>query len=145
MNELRRRSRKTLRTDPRFYLAAEPVERTEIPSLFRSSGVVEVLRNPPTFRSPTVGWDLWTLDEARIVEGRKRVLVNGDRKRLTLFPDERGQAVVHHGRGHHADSGMAMVLVVPRKERVAESAAVLDRAEAIWELGAIFHGAELAF
>jgi hypothetical protein len=48
---------------------------------------VEVLRNPPTFRSPTVGWDLWTLDEARIVEGRKRVLVNGDRKRLTLFPD----------------------------------------------------------
>jgi hypothetical protein len=76
-----------LRTDPRFYLAAEPVERTEVPSLFRSSGVVEVLRNPPTFRNPTVGWDLWTFDEARIVEGRKRLLINGERKRLTLFPD----------------------------------------------------------
>src|ERR1700691_4052285 len=40
---------------------------------------------------------------------------------------------------------MTMVLVVPSKEGVAESAAVLDGAEAIRELRAILHGAELAF
>jgi hypothetical protein len=52
---------------------------------------------------------------------------------------------MHHGRGHHADSGMTMLVVVPNKERVAESAGVLKGAETIRKLGAVFHGAELAF
>ena len=50
-----------------------------------------------------------------------------------------------HGGSHHADSGVAMVVVVPREESLAEGAAVLNTAEAIGKLGAVFHGAELAF
>ena len=73
------------RSDPRFYLTAAPIERVEIPSLFRPDGVVEVLEEPPTLRPPTVGWDLWTLDTPRQVEGRKTFLANGYRKRLALF------------------------------------------------------------
>ena len=38
-----------------------------------------------------------------------------------------------------------MVVVVPREEGLAEGAAVLNAAEAIGKLRAIFHGAELAF
>ena len=59
--------------------------------------------------------------------------------------DRGGEAVVDHGWRHHADSGMAMLVVVPGKKRVAEGAAILNRAEAIGKLGAILHGAELAF
>jgi hypothetical protein len=70
---------------PRFYLAAAPVEPVEIPTLFQSEGVAEVLEEPPTLRGPTLGWDLWTLDAPRYVEGKKTFLVNGYRKRLALF------------------------------------------------------------
>jgi hypothetical protein len=73
------------RTDPRFYLAAAPLEPVEIPSLFQPHGVVEVLEEPPTLRPPTVGWDLWTLDTPHHVEGKKTFLANGYRKRLALF------------------------------------------------------------
>ena len=57
----------------------------------------------------------------------------------------RRQAVVHHGGRHHADAGVAMLVVVPGEKRLAEGAAVLDAAEAIRKLGAVLHGAELAF
>ena len=40
---------------------------------------------------------------------------------------------------------MAMVIVVPGEESLAEGVAVLQAAEAIGELRAIFHGAKLAF
>src|SRR5919199_5614562 len=73
------------RSDPRFYLTAAPLERVEVPTLFGPEGVVEVLEEPPTLRPPTVGWDLWTLDTPRHVEGTKTFLANGYRKRLTLF------------------------------------------------------------
>jgi hypothetical protein len=73
------------RSDPRFYLSAAPLERVEIPSLFRPDGVAEVLEEPPTLRPPTVGWDLWTLDTPHHVEGKKTFLANGYRKRLALF------------------------------------------------------------
>ncbi len=39
----------------------------------------------------------------------------------------------------------AMLIAVPREEGLAESAAVLNTAEGIEELGAVFHGSELAF
>jgi len=42
-------------------------------------------------------------------------------------------------------AGVAMLLVVPLKELLAKGAAVLDAAEAIRELRAVLHGAELAF
>jgi hypothetical protein len=73
------------RTDPRFYLTAAPLERVGIPTLFEPDGVVSVLQEPPTLREPTLGWDLWTLDTPRLVEGRKVFLTNGYRKRLALF------------------------------------------------------------
>ena len=64
---------------------------------------------------------------------------------LTLFPDERRLAVVDHGGRHHADAGVAMVVVVPSEERLAKGAAVLNTAEAIRKLGAILHGPKLTF
>jgi hypothetical protein len=73
------------RSDPRFYLTAQPNGRVEIPTLFAESGVVEVLEEPPTLRPPTLGWDLWTLDTARHVAGKKAFVENGYRKRLALF------------------------------------------------------------
>jgi hypothetical protein len=73
------------RSDPRFYLTAQPEGRVEIPTLFAESGVVEVLEEPPTLRPPTLGWDLWTLDTARHVAGKKAFVENGYRKRLALF------------------------------------------------------------
>ena len=48
-------------------------------------------------------------------------------------------------RRQHADAGMAMVIVVPGEESLAEGVAVLQAAEALGELRAIFHGAKLAF
>ena len=73
------------RSDPRYYLTAAPLERVEIPTLFEEEGVVEVLEEPPTLRPPTLGWDLWTLDTARHVHGKKTFVENGYRKRLALF------------------------------------------------------------
>src|SRR5437588_11631889 len=73
------------RTDPLFYLTAAPLQRIEIPTLFEPDGVVEVLEEPPTLRPPTLGWDLWTLDAARHVAGKKAFVENGYRKRLALF------------------------------------------------------------
>ena len=84
--------------------------------------------------------DWWLADEAVRVGRVGRV-----EDELTVLADRRGQAVVDHGWGHHADSGVAMVVVIPGKERVAEDAAILNRAEAIGKLGAIFQGTELAF
>ena len=52
---------------------------------------------------------------------------------------------MHHGRGHHADSGMTMLVVVPSKEGLAESTGILNRTETIWKFGTVLHGAELAF
>jgi hypothetical protein len=70
---------------PRLYLTADPIERVEIPTLFEPDGVACVLEEPPTLREPTLGWDLWTLDRARSVEGRKRHVMNGYRKRVALY------------------------------------------------------------
>src|ERR1022692_1592692 len=52
---------------------------------------------------------------------------------------------MNHGWGHHTDSGMTMIVVVPSDEGLTEGPAVLDAAEAIRELGTILHGSELAF
>src|ERR687887_1692546 len=73
------------RSDPRYYLTAAPLERVGIPTLFEDHGVVEVLEEPPTLRPPTLGWDLWTLDAAQHVAGKKAFVENGYRKRLALF------------------------------------------------------------
>jgi hypothetical protein len=68
-----------------LYLTAAPLEPVEVPTLFEREGVVRVLAEPPTLRRPTVGWDLWTLDEPRFFAGRKASLANGYRKRVALY------------------------------------------------------------
>jgi hypothetical protein len=73
------------RRDARFYVTAAPSARVEVPTLYEPGGVLAVLEEPPTLRAPTHGWDLWTLDTPRLVDGRKAILVNGYRKRLALY------------------------------------------------------------
>jgi hypothetical protein len=64
---------------------------------------------------------------------------------LGLFEDERGLVVVDHGRCEQAQPGVTMFLVVPTKKSLRKSPAILKASEAVRELRAIFHGAELAF
>ena len=54
-------------------------------------------------------------------------------------------AVMHLVRGHQADPGMVMVLVVPIEEAAAEASGVLDAAEALGEARLILQGFEVAF
>jgi len=56
-----------------------------------------------------------------------------------------GLTEVNHRGSEQADPGMTMLLVVPVEELLAEGAAVLDAAESVRDLRAIFHGAKLAF
>src|SRR6202051_2865569 len=46
---------------------------------------------------------------------------------------------------HQADASMVMLLIVPVEEAAAERLGILDAAEALWELGLVFHGFEVAF
>ena len=55
-------------------------------------------------------------------------LVSGIEHHLAVCQDGLGVAEMNHGRGQHADAGVAMLLVVPLKELLAEGAAVLDAA-----------------
>ena len=54
-------------------------------------------------------------------------------------------SVVHLIRGHQADPGMVMVLIVPNEERATETSRVLDAAEAFGKARLILHGLEMAF
>lgn len=53
------------------------------------------------------------------------------------------QAVVNHMRAEQPDSCMVMLLVVPGKERLAETTGFFDTAKALGELGTILEGLEL--
>ena len=65
----------------------------------------------------------------RVIEGGLACGVNGI-----------GLAVMHLVRGHQADPGVVVVLIVPVEERTAEAAGVLDAAEALGELRLVFKG-----
>ena len=60
-----------------------------------------------------------------------------------LLGQGRGGAVMDGGRSHQADSAEAVFVVVPEEEAPAVSAGILDRAEAIGEVGSVFQGFEL--
>ena len=60
-----------------------------------------------------------------------------------LLGQRRGGAIVDGGRRHQADSAVAVLMIVPVEEPAAVSASVLDRAEAIGEVGPVFQGFEL--
>jgi hypothetical protein len=72
--------------EPTLYLATTPTTRSRVPTLFRRTGVRDLLRHPPTLRQPTVGWDLHTLDEPQIVDDHLSVTSPG-LKTLSLEPD----------------------------------------------------------
>ena len=72
---------------PHLVLAAYPLTAVQLKT-FLSSGrgtITHALENPPTLRD--YGWNLQTLDHAKIVEGKYRELTNGDRKVIRLFRD----------------------------------------------------------
>lgn len=52
--------------------------------------------------------------------------------------------IVDHCGRHHMDTRVAVNVVVPGGKDLAKTAAILDAAEAIGELGAVLHGLELA-
>jgi hypothetical protein len=61
-------------------------------------------------------------------------LAGGVEHRLALGENGLGLAEVHHGRGEQTDAGVAMLVVVPREEPLAEGAGVLNAAEAVGSL-----------
>ena len=60
-------------------------------------------------------------------------------------PHQLGAVVVDISRGMEPDAGVTVLVVVPAEEPAAEGVGVLVAAEAVGELGPVFHGAELAF
>lgn len=70
-------------------------------------------------------------------------MIGGIEHHLAVGQDALGLPKVNHGRGQHADAGVAMLLVVPLEKLLAEGAAVLDAAEAIREFRAVLQRAEL--
>ena len=61
----------------------------------------------------------------------------------TFLGHRRSGSVVDGGRRHQADSTMAVFVVVPLEEPLAVGASVLDRAEALREVGSVFQSFEL--
>lgn len=56
-----------------------------MPTIFRSEGVRQRLEQPPFTRHN--GWNLITVDRARIVNGERLSVSNGTRKHIDLFED----------------------------------------------------------
>jgi len=72
-------------------------------------------------------------------------LIGGIEHNLACSQHGGSLSKVHHSRGKQAQTRVAMLVVVPGKELLAESATVLDTAEAIRELGTVLQSPELAF
>ena len=64
---------------------------------------------------------------------------------LTMRQNVSGLTVVDHGRRHEAKARVVVLMVVPLKEGLAETAGILDGAEAIRETRPVFQGTELTF
>jgi hypothetical protein len=65
------------------YLAAAPKQPTCVQTLTRQEGVRQLLEQPPYTRYD--GWNLATLDRARLVGGRRLSVTNGMRKHIDLY------------------------------------------------------------
>jgi hypothetical protein len=64
-------------------------------------------------------------------------LIDGVQHGLATGQDGFRLVKMHHGRGQQAESRVAVFFVVPLEELPAKGAAVLDRAEAVWEIGPV--------
>ena len=60
-----------------------------------------------------------------------------------LLPKRGSGAEVHRRRGHEADAGVAMLVVVPGEELARMRSGVLEAPEACGELGPVLEGFEL--
>jgi hypothetical protein len=72
-------------SEPLLYLAAAPKEPTGIPSLAQPRGARDLLQDPPSSRQ--MGFNLRTLDHARLIEGNRLRVSNGSRKHIDLLED----------------------------------------------------------
>jgi hypothetical protein len=72
-----------MKNTPSFVYAAVPSPATQFIDLFSDGPVKQLLEKPDGLRY--AGWDLQTLDSARIVEGDYLEVRNGDRKILNLY------------------------------------------------------------
>lgn len=72
-------------SEPRLYLAAAPTAAATVPGLTQPRGVREVIEDPPHLRQ--MGFDLRTLDRARLIEGTRLRVSNGTRKHIDLLDD----------------------------------------------------------
>jgi len=68
-----------------LYLVAAPRQPTRVRTLTRQEGVRQLLELPPYTRYE--GWNLVTLDHARLVGGRRLSVANGMRKHIDLYDD----------------------------------------------------------
>lgn len=74
-------------TRPLYSLSAFPEQSSELKNIFSSDQgtVMKLLENPGTIRY--AGWDLETLDTAKIVRGEYLQVKNGDRKLINMYKD----------------------------------------------------------
>src|SRR5271168_4116283 len=63
---------------------------------------------------------------------------------LSLLDDLFGPAVMQHIGCQKCDSAVMVLVVVPGEKALAKGACILDRAEALRELGPVLEGLELA-
>jgi hypothetical protein len=63
---------------------------------------------------------------------------------LALRDEPGSLTVVNRGRRQQLQAGMVMLVVIPRKELLAEAAGILDGTEAIRVVGPILHGFEVS-
>lgn len=73
--------------NPLLILIASPVEPSSFKNFFsgEENTVKKILEEPGTTRR--AGWDLRTLDQARLIEGEYFEVVNGERKKIHLYED----------------------------------------------------------
>ena len=70
---------------PIAYLAAAPTDPVQVPTLTQPDGARQVLEQPPSSRQS--GWNMMTLDRARLINGTRLRVSNGDRKHIDLLAD----------------------------------------------------------
>lgn len=72
---------------PIYVISVSPLTKSTLKRIFESSpdSLMHLLEHPGSFRY--AGWDLNTLDRAKIVSGDYLEVVNGDRKRIQLYED----------------------------------------------------------
>jgi hypothetical protein len=78
-------------------------------------------------------------------EALRMSTVGGVENRTTPFNRFRSQTIMNHSRREKAQSGMAVLVVIPGEELLGEGTGILERPKAFRETGSLFQGPEVAF